>query len=201
MNRTKLTAGVLLFGGLVAVVAFRAFAPDAEPEMTGVADAGTAMADAGTAMADAGTAMADAGTAMADAGTAMADAGTAIHVYKTATCGCCGLWVEHLRAAGFEVTVEDLPNPELAALKQRHGIAPELSSCHTALAGGYVFEGHIPADVIESFLEEAPGVKGISVPGMPIGSPGMEGSNPRPYAVIAFDGKGNRTVYRQIDPR
>ncbi len=131
-----------------------------------------------------------------------AHAGTSIHVYKTATCGCCGLWVEHMQAAGFEVTVEDLSNEDLAAVKVRHGVPVELSSCHTALAGGYVLEGHIPAGVIRSFLEEAPEVKGLTVPGMPIGSPGMEveGVQPRPYAVIAFDGNGNRTVYRQVDP-
>ena len=130
-----------------------------------------------------------------------ADASTAIHVYKTETCGCCGLWVDHMVAAGFEVTVENLSNADLAAVKERHGIPMELSSCHTALAGGYVLEGHIPAGVISSFLEDAPEVKGITVPGMPIGSPGMEGPNPQPYAVIAFDGEGNRTVYRQVDPR
>ena len=131
-----------------------------------------------------------------DAGAA---AGTAIHVYKTETCGCCALWVEHMRAAGFEVTVEDVL--DIGEIKRRHGVPLELSSCHTALAGGYVLEGHIPAEVVASFLEAAPEVKGITVPGMPIGSPGMEGPNPRPYAVVAFDGKGNRTVYRQIDPR
>lgn len=130
-----------------------------------------------------------------------ADAGTAIHVYKTETCGCCGLWVDHIKAAGFEVTVENLSNADLAAVKQSHGIPVELSTCHTALAGGYVLEGHIPAEVIESFLEEAPEVRGIAVPGMPIGSPGMEGPNPRPYHVITFDGEGNRTIYREVDPR
>ena len=171
MNRTKLAAGVLLVGGLAVVLVFRTSTPTAEPGVTEVAD--------------------------------IADAGTAIHVYKTATCGCCGLWVEHMEAAGFEVTVEDLSNPDLAALKQRHGIPVELSSCHTALVGGYVLEGHIPARVVESFLEAAPEVKGITVPGMPIGSPGMEvdGVEPRPYDVIAFDGKGNRTVFRHIAPR
>ena len=133
----------------------------------------------------------------------VAEAGTAIHVYKTETCGCCALWVDHMEAAGFEVTVENLSNPDLAAMKQRHGIPVELGSCHTALAGGYVLEGHIPAGVVKSFLEEAPEVKGITVPGMPIGSPGMEvaGVEPRPYDVIAFDGKGNRTVFRHIAPR
>ena len=130
-----------------------------------------------------------------------ADASTAIHVYKTEACGCCALWVDHLEAAGFEVTVENLSNEGLYAVKQSHGIPLELSTCHTALAEGYVLEGHIPAGVITSFLEEAPEVKGITVPGMPIGSPGMEGRNPQPYAVIAFDGKGNRTVFRHVDPR
>ena len=178
MNRTKLVAGLLLVGGLAVVLALRSSAPDEEPQAVAVAE------PVAGAVAD-----------------VQEGAAAAIRVYKNEDCGCCALWVEHLEAAGFDVTVEDLPNPELAALKQRHGIAPELSSCHTALAGGYVLEGHIPAEVIRSFLEEAPGVKGITVPGMPIGSPGMEGRNPRPYAVIAFDGEGNRTVYRQIDPR
>ena len=127
------------------------------------------------------------------------EAGTAIHVYKTETCGCCALWVAHMEEAGFEVTVEDVV--DIGEIKRRHGIPLELSSCHTALAGKYVLEGHIPAEVVTSFLEAAPDVKGITVPGMPFGSPGMEGPNARPYAVVAFDGKGNRTVYRQIDPR
>lgn len=168
MNRTKLAAGVLLVGGLAVVLALRGTAPSTEPEVT-----------------------------------RLADAGTAIHVYKTETCGCCALWVEHMEAAGFEVTVENLSNSDLVALKRRHGITVELESCHTALAGGYVLEGHIPAEVVRSFLEAAPEVKGITVPGMPIGSPGMEveGVDPWPYDVIAFDGKGNRTVFRHIAPR
>lgn len=124
-----------------------------------------------------------------------------LHVYKTETCGCCGLWVEHVEAAGFEVTVENLSNADLLAVKERHGIPMELSSCHTALAGGYVLEGHIPAKSIKSFLEAAPEVAGLAVPGMPLGSPGMEHPSARPYDIIAFDGKGNRTVYEHIDPR
>ena len=126
---------------------------------------------------------------------------TEMHVYKTETCGCCSLWVEHMQAAGFKVTVENLSNADLMALKERHGIPLELTSCHTALAGGYVFEGHIPAPSVKSFLEDSPEVAGLAVPGMPLGSPGMEHPRPQPYDVIAFDGKGNRTVFARIDPR
>ena len=125
-----------------------------------------------------------------------------LHVYKTATCGCCGIWVDHMKEAGFKVTVEDVEVEELwGGVKVRHGVPRELSTCHTTVVGDYVIEGHVPASVVKRFLAEAPEVKGISVPGMPTGSPGMEGPNPRPYAVIAFDGKGNRTVYEEVDPR
>ena len=124
---------------------------------------------------------------------------TAIHVYKSPTCGCCAKWVTHMEAAGFKVTVED--ETDMAGVKRRTGVPFELSSCHTAVAGEYVIEGHVPARVVRRFLEEGPKVAGISVPGMPIGSPGMEGPNPKPYDVIAFDGKGDRTVFERVDPR
>ena len=77
---------------------------------------------------------------------------------------------------------------------------PRLASCHTAVVGDYIVEGHVPAEVIAKFLREAPTVRGIAVPGMPIGSPGMEGPRPQPYEVIAFDGNGNHTVYETMDP-
>ena len=125
-----------------------------------------------------------------------------LHVYKTPTCGCCGKWVDHMKEAGFKVRVEDVDVEELwDGVKIRHGVPRELSTCHTTVVGEYVIEGHVPASVVKRFLEEAPEVKGISVPGMPPGSPGMEAPNARPYAVIAFDGKGNRTVYEEVDPR
>ncbi len=124
---------------------------------------------------------------------------TAIHVYKSPSCMCCARWVTHMEAAGFEVTVEN--TTDLAAVKQRTGVPLPLSSCHTTVAGDYVIEGHVPARVVRRFLEEKPQVAGIAVPGMPTGSPGMEGPNPQPYDVIAFDGKGNRTVFEQVDPR
>lgn len=124
-----------------------------------------------------------------------------LHVYKSPTCGCCSKWVDHMTEAGFKVSVEDVTNEVLRDVKIRHGVPLELSSCHTTVAGDYVIEGHVPASVVKRLLEEAPEVTGIAVPGMPTGSPGMEGPNPRPYAVIAFDGKGNRTVYEEVDPR
>lgn len=127
-----------------------------------------------------------------------AGAGPAVHVYKTATCGCCAKWVDHLREAGFAVTVED--TRDLMAVKRREGIPTDLSSCHTALVNGYVVEGHVPASVVQAFLDEAPQARGLAVPGMPMGSPGMEGLRSEAYDVYAFDAEGGRTIFRHIEP-
>lgn len=117
-----------------------------------------------------------------------------IKVYKLSTCGCCALWVDHMRAAGFELDVED--TDDMVAVKVDAGLPPQLQSCHTSFVGDYVFEGHIPAEVIARFLAEAPDARGLAVPGMPIGSPGMEiGDRVDPYDVIRFDAAGNTTVY------
>ncbi len=125
--------------------------------------------------------------------------GIEVHVYKTATCGCCTQWVTHLEEEGFSVTAENVDN--LPAVKQAAGIPSDLVSCHTAYIGDYVFEGHVPADAIREFLDEKPeGIIGLSVPGMPIGSPGMEGPNPQPYEVVAFDRDGNRAVFKVETP-
>lgn len=121
-----------------------------------------------------------------------------ITVYKTSTCGCCEAWVRHIREAGFEVTAHDVT--DLGAVKRRHGIPRRLSSCHTALLGDYVIEGHVPAEVVKKLWAELPDVKGITVPGMPIGSPGMEGPNPQPYDVLTFDDAGNTAVFVSIVP-
>ncbi len=121
-----------------------------------------------------------------------------VFVYKSPTCGCCSKWVDHMEAAGFTVAVEDVL--DMAAVKRREGVPTDLSSCHTAIIGDYVFEGHIPARVIQDFLDESPELAGLAVPGMPIGSPGMEGPNPMPYDVIAFDKGGNRGVFERIQP-
>ncbi len=116
-----------------------------------------------------------------------------ITVYKSPTCGCCTLWIDHLRDHGFRVNTVNIT--DLREINKRHGITPEIASCHTALVDGYVVEGHVPADAIKRLLKEHPSIKGIAVPGMPIGSPGMEGPNAQPYNILTFDAEGNTTVY------
>ena len=116
-------------------------------------------------------------------------------VYKSPTCGCCGAWVEHMRANGFNVVTRNVE--DLAPLKQRLGVSPQVASCHTAVVDGYVVEGHVPADVVEKLLGERPAVTGIAVPGMPVGSPGMEvpGRPAQPYTVVSFDDQGRVREY------
>jgi hypothetical protein len=119
----------------------------------------------------------------------------AVTVYKSPTCGCCAQWVAHVRAGGFPVTPED--RDDLAPIKRQHGVPSALQSCHTALVDGYVIEGHVPADLIDRLLRERPTIAGIAVPGMPIGSPGMEvpGRAPERYQVLTFDATGRTTVF------
>lgn len=126
---------------------------------------------------------------------AVADGTPVVTVYKSPTCGCCADWVEHLRSAGFEVeTVDD--EERLYEAKRRHGVGPHLSSCHTAEVGGYFVEGHVPADDLERLLAEAPAdVLGLAVPGMPMGSPGMEGPRKDDYDVLAVKPDGRTEVY------
>lgn len=118
-----------------------------------------------------------------------------VTVYKSPTCGCCTDWVEHLEANGFDVKTTDMP--DVTPMKTRMGLPETLYSCHTAIVGGYVVEGHVPADLVKKMLTERPNITGIAVPGMPIGSPGMEvpGRAPQPYEVIAFDRRGGQEVY------
>lgn len=116
-----------------------------------------------------------------------------ITVYKTPTCGCCTDWVDHLRENGFSVVAHDLD--DLSPIKAELGIRRELASCHTAVVDGYVVEGHVPADLIARLLTERPAVTGIAVPGMPIGSPGMEGPYSQRYDVLTFDRDGRTTVF------
>ena len=104
----------------------------------------------------------------------------------------------HLRQNGFPVKAEDLD--DLRPIKTKHRIPPALESCHTALVGGYVVEGHVPAAEIQRLLREKPKIAGLAVGGMPIGSPGMEGPNPRPYDVLTFDKTGKTTVFSTQRP-
>jgi hypothetical protein len=121
-----------------------------------------------------------------------------IKVYKSPTCGCCSKWIDHLRANGFEVEAVEIKSVQ--PVKISNGVTPELASCHTALVGGYVVEGHVPASDVRRLLEERPKISGLAVPKMPIGSPGMEGPNPERYDVIAFGGKGGPTVFATHGP-
>lgn len=157
------------------------------------------LAACGTPASDAPEATAEAPAAMATAAAvAQLDLPT-ILVYKTATCGCCNGWVEHLEAAGFTVDARNVR--DLMSVKRDAGVPVDHSSCHTGLVDGYVVEGHVPADIVKQLLAERPEVTGIAVPGMPIGSPGMEGPNPEPYEVLAFQRGGTSSVYAEVDPR
>ena len=119
-----------------------------------------------------------------------------IKVYKTPTCGCCVKWIAHLEENGFPVVSETLEN--LGPIKAANGVPARVASCHTATVNGYAIEGHVPADIILRLLREKPDIAGVSVPGMPAGSPGMEMGNRRdPYKVISFDKDGNLAVYDQ----
>src|SRR6266850_600554 len=114
-----------------------------------------------------------------------------VKVEKQPGCGCCELWARHMRTAGFRVTVTEAADVD--AMKRRSGIPANLRSCHTSVVSGYRVEGHVPIDVVRRMLTEKPAVSGIAVPGMPIGSPGMEsGTRVEPYDVIAFDTQGRQ---------
>jgi hypothetical protein len=114
----------------------------------------------------------------------------AAKVYLSPTCGCCGKWADHMKAAGFAVTREVIA--ELDSVPARKRVPEQLRSCHTAVIENYLVEGHIPADVVRQLLKERPKIVGIAAPGMPLGSPGMESPNPQPYVIVAFraDGTG-----------
>ncbi|MCU7933424.1 MAG: DUF411 domain-containing protein [Candidatus Thiodiazotropha sp. (ex Dulcina madagascariensis)] len=116
-----------------------------------------------------------------------------IVVYKSPTCGCCKAWVTHLRDNGFSVEVHDKNN--MQPIKQAMGVPDRLQSCHTAQIEGYVIEGHVPADDIIRLLKEKPAVTGITAPGMPMGSPGMEGPRKDDYDVLTFKKNGKTRVF------
>ena len=117
-----------------------------------------------------------------------------VTVYKSPTCGCCNKWVEHLQANGFTVKAQNVS--DVMPYKSANGVPLALASCHTAKVDGYVIEGHVPAADIKRLLKERPKVLGLSVPGMPVGSPGMEqGAHKEKYDVLTFDKTGDTGVY------
>ena len=138
-------------------------------------------------------------TAVSMAGVASAQRqalpGPTVEVYKLSTCGCCASWVQHLEANGFTTRVMNLD--DLSEIKAAHHVPAAAQSCHTATVDGYVIEGHVPAADVRRLLKERPAVLGLAVPGMPIGSPGMEVPNvkPSPYDVVSFDRRGQLKVY------
>lgn len=117
-----------------------------------------------------------------------------VEVYKSASCGCCHLWVDHLRANGFTVKAHEVANP--SDYREKFGIPAALGSCHTGIVAGYAIEGHVPAQEIKRLLAERPKARGLAVPGMPLGSPGMEGPRSDPYDVMLVGTDGRYKVYR-----
>lgn len=123
-----------------------------------------------------------------------AASGDVMTVYKTEACGCCLKWVDHLKADGFAVDVVNVTST--APTRERLGVPPELLSCHTGTINGYWVEGHVPADLVRQLIADSPDdIRGISAPGMPMGSPGMEGPNPQTYDIVAYHADGTTSVY------
>ena len=122
-------------------------------------------------------------------------AAVTMRVHRDPTCGCCEAWVAHVRRAGY--AAEIAVAADIDAVKRRLGVPAALASCHTAEIDGYLLEGHVPAETVDRLLAERPSIRGLAVPGMPIGSPGMEvpGETPEPFRVIAFDASGRTSVF------
>ena len=118
-------------------------------------------------------------------------------VYKSATCGCCSKWVEHMQANGFDVKAINVD--DIDKVKRERGVPADAASCHTAIVNGYIVEGHVPADAVLKVLKEKPAIAGIAVPGMPMGSPGMEvpGGQKEAFNIVAFDKAGKTSVYQK----
>lgn len=120
-----------------------------------------------------------------------------VTVYKSATCGCCSKWIEHMKANGYNVTALDVDDIEVPM--KTYGVPESAASCHTAVVNGYVVEGHVPADAVTRMLREKPAIRGIAAPGMPMGSPGMEvpGYPAEKYDIVSFDKVGKTALYEK----
>jgi hypothetical protein len=124
------------------------------------------------------------------------DAPPVLRIVKSPTCGCCQAWADYMAQQGFTVQIEN--RDDFTALKRANGVTRDLESCHTAFVDGLVVEGHVPADLVKKLLRSKPtGVKGVAVPGMPQGAPGMEGPVKQRYTVFTFDANGRATPYAQ----
>jgi hypothetical protein len=160
---------VVLAGAVAIVIAACSAATTSDPRTGGAADPATAPVR----------------------GAAAADLVVTIH--RSPSCGCCHEWEAHLRQHGWVTRVVD--EPDMNAFKQARGISPEISSCHTAFVGGYIVEGHVPIPALERLLALRPNVDGISLPGMPQGSPGMSGVKTEPFVVVSFDDEAGVEVF------
>lgn len=127
---------------------------------------------------------------------AVAKNGTAVTVFKSPSCGCCSKWVEYMRSHGFVVSIRDME--DLEAIKKMAGVPDGLQACHTATVDGYVVEGHVPVEAVRRLLRERPKMRGITVPGMPAGSPGMESPEPERYSVYSFDKNGKTDEFMAV---
>src|SRR5437870_944167 len=119
-----------------------------------------------------------------------------VTLYKSPECGCCDGYADYLRAHGFAVTAN--ATPDLSEISRKAGIPPEFQGCHTAFIGDYVVDGHVPVEAIEKLLAEKPAIKGITLPGMPLGSPGMTGDKTEPFTVYAITKDGRSSVYMTV---
>jgi hypothetical protein len=135
-------------------------------------------------------------TAVAWPRTAAAQSTLPLAVYKDPSCGCCEGWVRHMRAHGFTPTVTN--TPDVTRIKRQHGVTATLASCHTAIIGGYVIEGHVPAADVTRLLASKPkNIKGLTIPGMPASAPGMDMKPFVPYTVLGFDAQGKTTTFAE----
>lgn len=119
-----------------------------------------------------------------------------VTIYKSASCGCCGLYAEHLKQNGFSVKVVE--QQDISSIKEKHNIPSDLRSCHTAEVGGYFVEGHVPAEAIIKLLQEKPDITGIALPGMPSGSPGMPGRKTGKWAILGIRSDGSTFEFMSI---
>jgi hypothetical protein len=137
-----------------------------------------------------------AASTLALVGPAMAVPLPALTLYKTPECGCCDSYADYLRVAGFTVVTK--PTTELTEISRKAGVPSELQGCHTAFLDDYVVEGHVPVEAIRNLLAQRPAIKGIVLPGMPEGSPGMSGTKAAPFTIYAIAREGNPSVFTTI---
>jgi hypothetical protein len=121
----------------------------------------------------------------------------AVTMFKDKSCSCCDRWAQHMIDRDFEVIVKEVQTSELRDIKKQYGIPPDLQTCHTAVVEDFIIEGHVPAIDIQRVLKDRPKGAGLVVPGMPIGSPGMEGARPEKFSVLLFDLQGHTAVYKE----